>query len=124
MKRVPSPGRLSTLMLPPCCSTICLAMERPSPVPFFFVVKNGSKMRARVVAFAEGGELRAGFETFKQERAQTGVGFEKADTASAVEYPQRLDLRQQLAHGRAEFQYHARAVGAHRRRDVVLVEGS
>src|SRR3712207_8797191 len=30
VKRVPCPGALSTAMRPPCCSTICLAMARPS----------------------------------------------------------------------------------------------
>ncbi len=32
--RVPSPGLLSMLISPLCCSTIRLAMDNPSPLPF------------------------------------------------------------------------------------------
>ena len=39
VKRVPWPGVESARMVPPCCSTICRAMARPRPVPFFLVVK-------------------------------------------------------------------------------------
>ncbi len=47
-KRVPLPGSLSTLIVPSCCSTICLTMARPNPVPRFFVEKNGSNTRSSV----------------------------------------------------------------------------
>ncbi len=40
----PLPGSLATLILPPCCSTICFTIAKPRPVPRFFVEKNGSKM--------------------------------------------------------------------------------
>ena len=40
---VPSPSRLSTVMVPPCSSINCLETLRPRPDPlaFFFDVKNG-----------------------------------------------------------------------------------
>ena len=41
VKVVPSPGRLATSMRPRCESTIFLAIERPTPDPCDFVVKNG-----------------------------------------------------------------------------------
>ena len=33
VKRLPSPGRLSTLMLPPCASAVWRTMARPMPTP-------------------------------------------------------------------------------------------
>jgi len=33
IKWLPRPGILSTLIVPPCCSMMLLAMERPSPIP-------------------------------------------------------------------------------------------
>ena len=33
-----------TDMLPPCCSTILLQIDKPRPVPTDFVVNNGSKI--------------------------------------------------------------------------------
>ena len=48
MNVVPAPGALTTLIVPPCLSTMTLwAMARPWPVPLptSLVVKNGSKMR-------------------------------------------------------------------------------
>ena len=42
VKRLPSPGPLSTLMVPWCSSTRCLAMVRPSPVPPVALVRDGS----------------------------------------------------------------------------------
>src|SRR5436190_7164406 len=42
---VPFPGRLSMQIAPRCCSTSCLTVGSPSPVPKFFVLKSGSKMR-------------------------------------------------------------------------------
>src|SRR5437764_9517 len=41
---VPSPGVLSTEIVPSCASTTFLAMARPSPVPVSFVEKYGSKI--------------------------------------------------------------------------------
>jgi hypothetical protein len=48
----PRPGALSTSMPPPLCATMPYTVESPSPVPLPrpFVVKNGSKTRARVAA--------------------------------------------------------------------------
>lgn len=46
----PSPGQLNTFISPPCCSTICCAKVRPSPVPEAFVVKYGVKSLATVCA--------------------------------------------------------------------------
>ena len=36
-----------TLIVPPCASTIDFTLTRPNPVPFCFVVNNGSKTRGR-----------------------------------------------------------------------------
>ena len=46
------PGSLSTWMWPPLCLTMPYTVARPSPVPLpgSLVVKNGSKMRARVAS--------------------------------------------------------------------------
>src|SRR5581483_8065327 len=44
---VPRPSSLSMSMAPRCCSTIWWQMARPRPRPWSFVVKKGSKMRAR-----------------------------------------------------------------------------
>ena len=38
VKDVPSPGELSTWILPPCARMIVWVMTRPSPVPLAFVV--------------------------------------------------------------------------------------
>src|SRR6188472_283423 len=40
-KVVPSPGLVSTLSWPPCASMIVRQIERPTPIPCFFVVTNG-----------------------------------------------------------------------------------
>ena len=44
-KRAPAPGALSAKIDPPLCVTIPYTVDSPSPVPlpFSFVVKNGSK---------------------------------------------------------------------------------
>src|ERR1022692_518065 len=49
MAVVPSPGRLSISMMPPCSITTLRAMARPSPVPLpgSLVVKKGSKTCSR-----------------------------------------------------------------------------
>jgi len=49
VKVVPFPGALATRMYPPLCFTIPYTVDSPSPVPLpcFFVVKNGSKIRYR-----------------------------------------------------------------------------
>lgn len=39
--QVPVPRVLRRVMWPPCCSTICLAIASPSPVPCALVLKNG-----------------------------------------------------------------------------------
>ena len=46
---VPRPASLSTVSEPPCCLIIPKTVARPRPVPLpgSFVVKNGSKMRAK-----------------------------------------------------------------------------
>ncbi|CAM3874195.1 hypothetical protein COSO111634_27720 [Corallococcus soli] len=44
MKAVPSPTLLCTLMVPPWFFTMRWQMASPSPVPFCFVVKKGTKM--------------------------------------------------------------------------------
>ena len=51
-KRAPRWGWLSTRMCPPACSTMpyTVASPRPVPLPTSLVVKNGSKMRARVAS--------------------------------------------------------------------------
>src|SRR5207245_10867780 len=43
----PSPGALTTEIVPPCSLTIPYVMDKPRPVPFptSLVVKNGSKIR-------------------------------------------------------------------------------
>ena len=33
VNRLPEPGSLSTVIVPPCCSTIVCVIARPSPVP-------------------------------------------------------------------------------------------
>ena len=43
-------GSLDTLIAPPCPRTMPMTAENPSPLPVNFVVKNGSKMRARVAS--------------------------------------------------------------------------
>src|SRR5665647_1285723 len=47
--RAPCPGSLSTTMAPPCSTMMPCTTERPrpEPSPTDFVVKKGSKMRAR-----------------------------------------------------------------------------
>ena len=45
---MPRPGALSTRMPPPCPRTMPSVAASPSPRPVNFVVKNGSKIRARV----------------------------------------------------------------------------
>ncbi len=52
MKDAPRPGSLSTSMKPPLCLTMPYTVASPSPVPFptSLVVKNGSKIWARVAA--------------------------------------------------------------------------
>src|SRR5207302_4782139 len=52
VNRLPLPGSLATSIVPPCAWTIPRLTERPSPVPFTagFVVKNGSKIRARLAS--------------------------------------------------------------------------
>src|SRR5579885_2652883 len=47
MARVPTPSALVSSISPPCCSTICLTVGRPSPVPKLLVLKSGSKIRGR-----------------------------------------------------------------------------
>ncbi len=51
LKAVPLPGSLSTSIHPWCCLTMPYTVARPRPVPFptSLVVKNGSKMRRRVL---------------------------------------------------------------------------
>ena len=51
-KMVPLPTTLSTAICPPDCVTMPYAVDKPRPVPLpaTLVVKNGSKMRARVAA--------------------------------------------------------------------------
>ena len=44
---LPLPGSLSTVILPPCSSTILETMASPSPTPSGLVVKNGLKMVSR-----------------------------------------------------------------------------
>ena len=41
---LPLPGSLSTVILPPCSSTIFATIARPRPTPSGLVVKNGLKM--------------------------------------------------------------------------------
>src|SRR6516162_1445338 len=50
LKVVPLPNSLSTSIQPWCCLTMPKTVARPRPVPFpsSLVVKNGSKMRARL----------------------------------------------------------------------------
>ena len=48
-KTLPLPGSLSTVILPPCSSTILETMASPSPTPLGLVVKNGLKMRVQVL---------------------------------------------------------------------------
>ena len=43
--RAPSCISAAADSFPPCCSIIVLQIARPNPVPFAFVVTNGSKMR-------------------------------------------------------------------------------
>jgi hypothetical protein len=45
-KLVPTGRRGNAQSLPPCASMIERQMERPRPIPWDFVVKNGSKMRS------------------------------------------------------------------------------
>ena len=44
---LPSPGSLSTVIVPPCSSTIFETIARPRPTPSILVVKNGLKMLSR-----------------------------------------------------------------------------
>src|SRR2546425_6191215 len=46
--RVPRPGALCRVTVPPCCSTIWCTVLSPNPLPCRFVVKNSSKTRERV----------------------------------------------------------------------------
>jgi hypothetical protein len=52
-KFVPLPGEVSTLMHPPLCLTMPYTIARPipGPLPFSFVVKNGSNIRALISLF-------------------------------------------------------------------------
>ena len=45
MKTAPPPGLSAASILPPWASTICLQMDRPSPVPVSLRETNGSKIR-------------------------------------------------------------------------------
>src|ERR1039458_3452940 len=49
-KTLPLPGSLSTVILPPCSSTILETMANPNPTPCGLVVKNGLKMESRCFA--------------------------------------------------------------------------
>src|SRR5689334_13050176 len=47
---LPAPTALSTQIFPPCCSTICFAIDNPSPAPRCAVAgacQYGSKIRSR-----------------------------------------------------------------------------
>src|SRR5581483_10473452 len=56
----PAPGALSTSIRPPCAATTLWLIARPSPVPAptSFVVKKGSKMRARTSGVIPGPSSR------------------------------------------------------------------
>ena len=53
-KTLPLPGSLSTVILPPCSSTILATMARPSPTPSGLVVKNGLKMVSQLLGVDAG----------------------------------------------------------------------
>ena len=46
---LPLPGSLSTVILPPCSSTILETMASPSPTPSGLVVKKGLKIESRML---------------------------------------------------------------------------
>src|SRR4051812_20819740 len=60
----PRPGSLSTSIVPPFACTRLRQMERPRPVPLFFVVKNGSKRRARTFGSMPGPLSRTAMRTW------------------------------------------------------------